>query len=852
MVAGVCLSIPARAQDVHVVPQTPAQLADAVERAFRDKDLEGYLQLARFSSDEDRRAEAATMAFHFAAEAADLQIQRPQAPAPAATRLSVNAQAFFVTEPRGRVEQWRLTLERASTGWHLVARDILGTVDGLVHLGLDPKPFKADGRTLRLEDFELTFNKGTLFLSPASLGPTVLVFVGEGSVRMRPAPAAEREQLRQFCGAPELVEKVSRVFVRIHPGDLHRFLGSAELLEDARGAGKLDEAQEFYQENVNRSFLLDAPLPRSPWWLFPSLGDAAVTFKTARRGTLTFSIAGAEPEAVSLFDRARRRQICLYPKAGAPTRYNEDDGRGAEVVKHDLSVRFQPPRRHLEGVDVLTLRLRQPTSTIRLNLAESLVVQSVSSTEGGSHLFFRVRGHNSVVVSLGPLTGRVGEVELAVRYGGVHEPGDIEQEAIQVGQPASPYVGRMEEADVSIEDVLVYTNKTAWYPQAGSDDYATARLRFEVPVGYAALTGGLRVATVAGSDPVVFEYRQDKPGKYITVAIGRFQEVVSRDEGSLRLEAFGLPRTRTEAARHLEKAAQIGRFFESEFGPSPYDTLRLAMIEARAPGGHSPPGMVILARRPPLLRGALRDDPASFADIPGFFLAHEVAHQWWGHGVAGENYHERWLTEGMAQYAAALWTRHSLGEQAFENVLGRFARWALAESDKGPISLGYRLGHLKNDPQVYRAIVYSKGALVLHMLRQIVGEEAFRTALRELQLTSRYAKIGTDDLRGALEAASGRELAPYFEAWVYGTALPELKVTERLEAGRAIVALSARDLPGPVPLVLKVTHADGEESRRVLVGPEGGSYTVETPSPPRKVEVNPDRALLIRVRRGPA
>jgi aminopeptidase N len=254
-----------------------------------------------------------------------------------------------------------------------------------------------------------------------------------------------------------------------------------------------------------------------------------------------------------------------------------------------------------------------------------------------------------------------------------------------------------------------------------------------------------------------------------------------------------------------------------------------------------------------LLRGQLRDDPANFDDVPNFFLAHELAHQWWGHGVAGQNYHERWLSEAFAQYAAALRVQHSQGEEAFRRLLGRMAEWALRRNDEGPISLGYRLGHLKGDRQTFRAVVYNKGALVLHMLRGIVGEDAFRRALTALQAEYRFRKIGTDDLRAALENASGKSLSAYLDAWVSGTALPTLLVSRHNEPGgslhRTRVEVKALDLPGPVPLELALAHKGGREIRRVMLDPAGGVWTLETPGPPGKLEVNGDRGLLARIRK---
>jgi aminopeptidase N len=119
----------------------------------------------------------------------------------------------------------------------------------------------------------------------------------------------------------------------------------------------------------------------------------------------------------------------------------------------------------------------------------------------------------------------------------------------------------------------------------------------------------------------------------------------------------------------MERAGDILRFLSEEFGPCPYPALSLVLIEGQMPGGHSPAGMVILARQPALLRRQFRDDPTNFSDVPGFFLAHELAHQWWGQGVGPQNYRERWLSEGAAQYAAALWTRRAHREANFRQGL---------------------------------------------------------------------------------------------------------------------------------------------------------------------------------------
>jgi hypothetical protein len=286
-------------------------LLDRLEAAWSGRDLAAYRALWTATPPDELQEEMDIAASRFASEELRFQLQRPSAVAGAASKVGVSAEVFSSSEPRGRVEQWRFQLEKHDGVWRLAGREDLSAIDGLVHLSLSPDGFRADGLTLKLEDFELAMHQGSLFTSPPSLGPTVLVFVGEATVRVSPRPPAEREQLRQFCGKPEMVDKVRVAFIRIHPGDLYHVLVPARLDPDPGAAARLPEAQRVYRENAQRFFMLDAALPRSPWWLLPSLGDASVTFEAGRKGRLTFTVSSSEPEDVSFFDREHRLQICL-------------------------------------------------------------------------------------------------------------------------------------------------------------------------------------------------------------------------------------------------------------------------------------------------------------------------------------------------------------------------------------------------------------------------------------------------------------------------------------------------------------------------------------------------------------
>jgi aminopeptidase N len=288
------------------------------------------------------------------------------------------------------------------------------------------------------------------------------------------------------------------------------------------------------------------------------------------------------------------------------------------------------------------------------------------------------------------------------------------------------------------------------------------------------------------------------------------------------------------------------QFYATLMQDAPYATLTVGMVEQDLPGGHSPAYVAVLNNPPPNSPLVWRNDPAAFTGFEEFFAAHELAHQWWGQAVGWKNYHEQWLSEGFAQYFSALDAQKVRGDGAFVDMLRQFRRWAINESEEGPVYLGYRLGHIKGDNRVFRALVYNKGAAVLHMLRRLVGDDAFFAGLRRFYNEMKFQKAGTHDLQLAMEAESGKSLARFFDRWIYGAEIPRLHYESSVEPGYVTVRFEQRGATlFDVPVTVSLLYTDGRaEDVVVPVVDKTTEQRIPVNGTVRQVQVNRDSAAL--------
>jgi hypothetical protein len=317
---------------------------------------------------------------------------------------------------------------------------------------------------------------------------------------------------------------------------------------------------------------------------------------------------------------------------------------------------------------------------------------------------------------------------------------------------------------------------------------------------------------------------------------------------SVKLTVQANPRQASRARGLADRAASIYEYYGRLIGDAPYPSFTLAVAENDLPGGHSPGYFAILNQPLPLSPIVWRNDPVAFEAYPPYFLAHEIAHQWWGQAVGWKNYHEQWISEGFAQYFAALYAERDRGDEVFRGMLRQMRRWSIEQSPQGPVYLGYRLGHIKAEGRIFRAIVYNKGAMVLHMLRRLLGDEKFFDGIRTFYATWKFRKAGTDDFRLAMQKASGTDLTAFFDGWVYGSSVPVLGFSSTVNGGEARIRFEHRGAVLPTPVTVSIAYADGtSEDVIVPVTERVAERTIELRGAVRTIEANRDYGAVAEI-----
>ncbi|MGO1068663.1 M1 family metallopeptidase [Lysobacter sp. CA199] len=309
---------------------------------------------------------------------------------------------------------------------------------------------------------------------------------------------------------------------------------------------------------------------------------------------------------------------------------------------------------------------------------------------------------------------------------------------------------------------------------------ATLDLTVTVPSGSKAIGNGRLVSKSAlGGRRDSFRWRQDvaMPSYVYGFAAGRYNEAGGTGEnGALRFLSADL--NSAQLRRVFADSADMMRFFGRRAGIRYRGDYIQALVAKTV--GQELDGFSLLSEA---YGREVLDKPESES-----LIAHELAHQWWGNMVTCRDWGHFWLNEGFANFMAAAYMQHRFGDAAYRERVEAWKRRLdkLRETGKDH-ALVYAVWNKPSADD--RAVVYQKGAYVLHLLREELGERAFWRGIRAYTRAYYGHSVVTADFRKAMERSSGRDLSAFFAHWVESA---EPAPAKPAEAAPAKVEASAR------------------------------------------------------------
>jgi len=685
--------------------------------------------------------------------------------------------------------------------------------------GLPGGVFHVENLQIRRDVGTFEFRSGDFSFGSPVLGKTTLaVFTGEGIFHLEPPNAIDANYLKFVTGETEVNEEFRSVvlcFTDDTAAEIRRVATARDELSHARDAfyefrnriqRRGDQPRSMVEALLGGEQIpnMDADLLRD---LYAGSRHSFYAFIHGNKhGDLRFTVSdsGAMPQmpspeetalvnldetggqdAIWYLDHLKSEQENHTASSGENRRWAQ-----AEHYRIDTVIAGND---HLAGTcDVRFKILVDGTRVIKFGLLPALRVKSVKMAGQEIEYIQEDRKKDGSFYAILPNSAKLAsEVELTIEYDG-------DKVVRNAGNGSFAVQAR-----------------TAWYPDLNTfTDRATYDLTFHVPKPYTLVSIGREESTSVEGNYDVSHWVTDTPVAVAGFNFGDYKEVAKKEEKSgYEIEVYAAKEVPgyMQMARNfvqLAPAAQAKnmlidsensvKLFNYWFGALPFGRLAVTQ-QPQMFFGQSWPTLVYL----PLTSFMDSTQRYEMFDQYAFNLApfidqvtpHEISHQWFGHAAGWATYHDLWLSEGFANFAAGLFLDTNGPHEEYlkymerqrEQILNK-SNFGIRGNDAGPLWLGLRLSTYKA-PGAYFNIVYAKGGYVLEMLRSLMWDpqtkdQAFIDMMHDYVSSGFNKDLTTEDFRAivtkhmtpVMDLAGDHTMNWFFDEWVYGTEMPKYKL----------------------------------------------------------------------------
>jgi hypothetical protein len=323
------------------------------------------------------------------------------------------------------------------------------------------------------------------------------------------------------------------------------------------------------------------------------------------------------------------------------------------------------------------------------------------------------------------------------------------------------YEGVFKNPETSIIDQQGIILRDIWYPLVAGPCLYT--LFATLPADYEALSEANYITRSPGQGTVTFRFEFPHPlsdSDGLTFSASRRYQVSRTDYRGIELSTYLFPEDLRLAEKYLDQTRKFLEIFERLLGPYPY--RRLAIVESFQPSAYSMPTYILIGR-----------EKLELDELATSTLAHEILHQWFGNSIFTDFDRGNW-NEGLTIYLADhfLEEEKSNGWQCRRRILSNFKTHVNSQNEIPLRKFSER------EDDVTRSVGYGKSAMVFHMLRRHVGDEAFFAAIRDFVQQHSFRMASWDDLKKTFEKRTNQQLSWFFRQWLNGVGLPSIHIED--------------------------------------------------------------------------
>ncbi|MBU3699456.1 MAG: hypothetical protein FGM33_05515 [Candidatus Kapabacteria bacterium] len=392
-----------------------------------------------------------------------------------------------------------------------------------------------------------------------------------------------------------------------------------------------------------------------------------------------------------------------------------------------------------------------------------------------------------------------------------------------------------------VGDYTILRTSLDWIPSHSYGHKALYDMTFSYPASMVLLSLGKKVSTSTADRTTTSRWVTELPNTNNSFHIGLFKEKpLTTPDGVPKCTLYHVPTSYDFVDEIGTDIEQSLTFYTKLFGPPPITMLHATEL----PGTHGEafPGLLHLSSM-------------AFVSTADFFqeqfIAHEVAHQWWGISVKPLTYRDRWLSEGFSEYSCLMYSQLAAREgEKFFRLLDEYRKGIMSFGKKDigknlappSIALGHRVSNGAGlEFGAYNDFIYYKGAWVIHMLRNMMidlksmKEDAYMTVMREFYNRFKNKHASTEDFRTTVEQLTGADMKWFFDQWVYGNELPTYRVAWKKELtleGQWKVTMRIRQQGVSesfrMPIPVKIVDEDGK-AVRLRINVTSATNEVELP-----------------------